>query len=151
MDSSARSQTQQEEAMVVVIREQARKQLEEELLRREKEQLAGAQPKPVDLEQGVVDTDPKQADQGDESPRLMKNQRRCLRQQCQEEKEVDEPELTTHSIELAAAEIKGLQDREVTLEKVCKAADRHPCSVGVGFCRNEYRRWTAPQHGEGIT
>ena len=41
-------------------RGQARKQLEEELLRRENKLLAGAQTKPVDLEQGVVDTDAKQ-------------------------------------------------------------------------------------------
>ena len=88
-------------------RGQARKQLEEELLRREKELLAGAlpQPKPVDLEQGVVDTDPNQADQGDKSPRLTQDQRQWLCQQCQGE-QVGEPELTRHSLELSAAELR---------------------------------------------
>ena len=137
VEASSASTDGQEEAMVVVTRAQARKDLEAELLRREKELLAGANPTPVDGEQEKV-------------AQLTKDQKRQLRQQCQEG-ERGEEELNQHSLELSAEELRALQEKDLTLSKVREAADGHPCSAGTGFFRRGgllYRKWTPPGRGE---
>ena len=70
--------------MVVVNRGQECKQVgSEKLLRREKELLVGAQPKPMDLvqEHGEVEIDPLNVDQDGEDPELTMDQSRSLCQQ----------------------------------------------------------------------
>ena len=89
VDARPASTDAQEEAMVVVTHAQARKKLEAELLRREKELLAGASPTPVECEQ-------------QQGTHLTKEQKRQIRQQCQEG-EKGEQEPNKHSLELSAS------------------------------------------------
>ena len=139
---------QQGEALVVVTCARVRQNLEEELLRREKELLAGAKPSPVEERTGEPEAQTDGIEQAVQTPPLTKDQRRWLRQQCADH---EQGGVSRHPLEISAAVLKELQEKDASLAKIRKAADGQPNSAGIGFFRREgliYRRWTPPGRGE---
>ena len=56
-------------------------------------------------------------------------------------------EPSRHALDISAEELKALQESDVTLEAVRKAADGSPSTAGVGFFRRGgllYKRWAPP-------
>ena len=140
---------QQGEALVVVTCAQAQQNLEEELLRREKELLAGAKPSTVEERTGEPEAQTDGIEQAVQTPPLTKDQRRWLHQQCAEDYE--QGGVSRHPLEISAAVLKELQEKDASLAKIRKAADGHPNSAGIGFFHREgllHRRWTPPGRGE---
>ena len=136
VEHSSESRSYREEAMVVVTRAQARKQLEEELLRREKELLAGAKPNPVESEQCESGAETTEIQQEEGSKQLTKDQRRQLRQQCQEG-EKGEEELNKHSLDVVTGSAgKGYN--------ICKSARSFRWASVLSRC------WTFPEGGTAI-
>ena len=118
---------------MVVTHAQARQYLEEELLGREKELLAGAKPSPVEERTGEPEF---QTDGTVQAPPLTKDQRRWLRQQCAEDHE--HGGVTRHPLDISAAVLKELQEKDTSLAKIRKEADGQPNSARIGFFRRDF-------------
>ena len=117
-----------------------------------KKNLSGAQFNPVEDKSNKPETKTNNQEQVEHVTTLTKEQKRLLSRQCGETREQgSETEVSKHPLEISAAALKELQDRDRSLARIREAADGQPNSAGVGFFQRKgllYRKWTPPGRGE---
>ena len=131
--------------MLWLTRAQAKAQDREEASDRLREEESGVCPRSLEPEEEVrlpeFDADLFVA--GREKVKLTRSQKRAQREEHRQKQGVEAvPE--RHGLEMFAKKLIDLQDEDVTLEEVRRAADRSPAKVGCGFVRKGgllYRRW----------
>ena len=134
-----------ETALAVVTRAQAKAQEREEASDRLREEKSGVCPMSLEPEEEVrlPEFDADLFGAGREKVKLTWSQKRAQREEHRQRQGV-EAVLERHGLEMSAKKLIDLQNEDVTLEEVRRAADRSPAKVGCGFFRKDgllYRHW----------
>ena len=136
----------EDDVMVVVTLAHAPRQLEEEILRRKKEIHSGAKPTSLeDSEEPRTSGAKDRAEPSSTGEGLTKKQKRSLQQQLHQSKVQNSVKIPM--LDFSAEELREMQQKDVTLDKICEAAEGTPNSAGVEFFFSGgllYWRWGTP-------